>query len=167
MGLKAVVKTPGVEGEPPDEEEIDLPPREMWGELMGQPAAKGVPHPEMDGLHNHHGFEVKPDVVAPAAKAEVAKLEFIGDRVKIVSLQFPFIWEGKEVSEIKIRRLTLGMVSEIVNRPTGVKLTTFDIFARMTDFPAAVLRGLDSEDGEAVSTVAMGFLPRSLRMGES
>lgn len=150
MGLKAIVETPSVPGEGPELEEIELPPQDKWVELMGGTAAEG-------------SRASTPASSAPTPKAEVTELQFLGERFKVVPLKFPFVWQGVEIHEVRIARLTIGAVSEILLRPTDVKMTTYDIYSRMTGLPAAVLRGLDSEDGTAVSEAAYDFLPQSLQ----
>lgn len=160
MNLKAIVETPSMPGEEPEIEAVDLPPRELWAALdnSGEPAAADQIQPQTS--------PAPASGQAVEAKPAMAELAFIGDRSEVVPLKFPFVWNGQEVREIRINRLTIGQANEILMRPADVKMTNFDIYARMTGLPAAVLRGLDSEDGQAVTDKAYDFLPRSLRTGD-
>lgn len=156
MGLmKAVVETPSIPGEDPQLEEIELPPQDKWAELMAGTAAEKVA--------NVNAVTVPAVPVVEPDKPEVAVLEFVANK-KVIPLAWPFLWEGKEVSEITIRRLTLGEVQEIVSKPAGQKLLMYDLYAIMSGLPAKVLRGLDDDDGRTVTDAAYDFLPRSLRM---
>lgn len=159
--LKALVETPGMPGEAPDIEEVELPPEEMWAQLdnSGQAPAKDAPAAAEAGAQAAAAAWAWPD----AAPGEVAEIQFLSDRDKVVPLKFPFTWEGREYSQIRIRPLTLGDVSKLQQRPAGVKVTLFDLYSRMTGLPSSVLRALESGDGEAVTNLAYDFLPPSLR----
>lgn len=158
MSLKALVKTAGLPDEEPEVEEIPLPPRELWAELdnSGQATVEKVA-----------------PVAAPAVqqadqpKAEVAKLDFSAGRSEVIGLDYPFTWEGREITEVTVRRLTVGEVNTLLDRVATEKIRTMDIFAIMCGLPAAVLRGLDDDDGRRVMEVANRFLPRVLRTDES
>ncbi|CDZ45604.1 hypothetical protein [Neorhizobium galegae] len=152
--ITAKVTTPMSKDDPSDVkiEEIPLPPIEMWGEL-----------------DNSQGSAV----TAPAAPAsseqrvrEEEQLDFVDDPSVVIPLKFPFRRQGIVISSITVRRLTIGQVSGLVTRIGGGEISTFDIYSVMTGQPAAVLRGLVSEDGTEVSNVAYGFLPPSLRAGD-
>lgn len=150
MGLKAVVETPSMPGEEPELEEIELPPQDMWGQLNNaadEPAAAITPS----------------IAAAPQEKTEVAQLQFLGERTRVVELVHPFVLDGAEVREITIRRLSVSQVNELLDRIETSRLVTMDIYAVMTGIPAAVLRGLDDDDGREVLARAYDFLPRSLR----
>lgn len=99
---------------------------------------------------------------APKVRApEVATLEFEARPGALVPLAYPFSWEGRKVTGIPVRRL---LTSEVAALCVGGKTPdVFDAYAVMTGFPAAVLRGLDSDDGSAVAEAAFDFLPRLLR----
>lgn len=91
----------------------------------------------------------------------VAALDFDARPSVVVPLAYPFTWEGKKVTSIAVRRL---VTSEVATLCAGGKSPDpFDAYAVMTGFPAAVLRGLDSDDGSAVAEAAFDFLPRLLR----
>jgi hypothetical protein len=106
------------------------------------------------------------DVSAGASardKAEVAQLEFLSDetrRLAEVPLAHPFRHDGREIHTIQIRKLTVAEVSQIT---LGSNFGLYDIYAVMTNLPAAVLRGLMDDDGEAVINKAYDFLPRAFR----
>ncbi len=127
--------------------EIPLPPNEMW-----------------EDLDNAAELPVAP--ARPAATKTVATLDFTGGKPweRHVPLDFPFVWEGREIATITVRRLTTAEMGAIVERH-GADFDQWDIFAVMTGLPAAVLRGLESGDGDAVTEVAYDFLPRSLKKG--
>lgn len=137
-------------------EEIPLPPREMWDDLMNQKTEQ----PEAPDL-----IASKADA-SPAADevATVATLEFVNStHQQQVLLKHPFRWKGEVVNVVTVKRLTLGQVDAFVRRAAKTSFSTFDIYAEMTGLPADVLRGLVDEDGDAVVDVAYDFLPRQLK----
>ncbi|MBA4799350.1 MAG: phage tail assembly protein [Rhizobiales bacterium] len=151
----ALVSTPQSKNNPADVkvEEIPLPPSEMWEELDNSGKAKG-----------------KEQAETPAAKpVEIAaepieELEFVGEsHRKLVPLSHPFRRNGAVVDQITVKRLRIGDVDRFIKRAQGGSFSTFDIYAEMTGLPAAVLRGLVDEDGDAVTDACYDFLPRSLR----
>lgn len=150
MGLRAILETATMPGEEPEIEELELPPEEMWAALNNTAAA------------NVNVDKAQAPAPAPEPRPEVAKLQFIGN-TKVVPLAFPFIWNGETVSEITIRRLTLGQVQEVLSSPAGEKFLMLELYAIMIGLPAAVLRGLDDDDAREVTGAAYDFLPRSLR----
>ncbi|PWE52254.1 hypothetical protein DEM27_31905 [Metarhizobium album] len=150
MQLKTTIITPNSEKDPNDVivEEITLPPVETWPE------------------------EVKADT-APASPAmsrtrEIAKLDFDVSGVVqpfiVIQLVHPFRHPDLGiVKEIRVHRLTVGEIGDLLdNRPTGMP-DLFDIYALQTNIPAPVLRGLIDVDGEAVTKVCYDFLPRYFR----
>jgi len=135
------------------EGEIPMPPPDMWAELDNSEAA----------------VETVPTTAAPSrtTEKETARLVFTGSAAwsKEVLLDFPFEWEGRVVDTITVRRLTTAEMGEVVTR-TGEGFDQWDVFAAMTRLPAAVLRGLEAGDGDAVTGVAWDFLPRALRKSD-
>lgn len=125
-----------------DRDVFPVPPPELVEEMLGGEPAKPA---------------------SPKAKPLVAVLEFVGaKRQKVdVALQFPFIWEGQTIEVITVRRLLTFEFNEIAE--DGSAFTQMDIYGKMTGLPAAVLRGLDAEDGARVIEVAYDFLPQALR----
>lgn len=113
-----------------------------------------------------------PRATAPAAAAagpamarpEAARLRFVGSRPveTTVPLDFPFEHDGRLVEAITIRRLTVAEVPAVLDAMDGV-LDRYVAYAAMCGLPAAVLRGLDFDDGERVTEIAHDFLPRFLR----
>lgn len=92
---------------------------------------------------------------------EVAALDFDARPGALVPLSYPFVWDGQKVTGIPVRRL---LTSEVAALCAGGKTPEpFDCYAVMTGLPAAVLRGLDGDDGAAVAEAAFDFLPRLLR----
>lgn len=104
--------------------------------------------------------------VAPAAAAhiEVAKLVFADSsaREKTLTLLFPFDYEGERHEQVRIRRLTTQEVGDVMGGGSG-NLDLYEVYSVMTGLPPAVLRGLDGEDGLAVTGACSGFLPRLLK----
>jgi hypothetical protein len=153
--ITAQVKTPMSKDDPTDMkvEVIPLPPPEMWAELNNAPATPAV------------ASAAAPERPEPPHREE-EQLDFVEDPSVVIPLKFPFRRQGIVVSSITVRRLTIGQVSGLVTRIGDGEISTFDIYSEMTRQPAAVLRGLVSEDGTEVSNVAYGFLPPSLRTGD-
>ena len=137
-------------------EDIPLPPKEMWGELDNFQAE------ERPGAVSTASIPA-----APTTSMAIAKLAFIGGKAwsQSIPLDFPFEWDGREISTITVRRLTTAEMGEVVGR-VGSGFDQWDIFAAMAGLPADVLRGLEAGDGDAVTGVAWDFLPRSLRKSD-
>lgn len=110
---------------------------------------------------------VSPVEVPPRAapRPQVAALEFEGVRFRDVPLEFPFTWDGQRVDVVTVRRLLTRQVAELC--PDGNAPDVFEVYAAMTGLPAPVLRGMDSDDGQAVAGAAWDFLPRLLRAAYS
>lgn len=105
-----------------------------------------------------------PAAVKESEPAEIAELDFIETtHVKTIPLSFPFRLDGRVVSEIKVRRLRIGDVDRFIQKARGNGFSTFDVYAEMTGFPVAVLRGLVDEDGDSVTDACFSFLPRILK----
>lgn len=98
---------------------------------------------------------------APVAPPPVAALDFVGDRGKTIPLDHPFRWDGRLIEMIEVRRLRMQHLSDLV--AAGRHDDLYEVYAEMTGLPAAVLRGLDPDDGVRVTEVAFDFLPRALR----
>ena len=131
--------------------EIPMPPQEM-----------------LEELDNWSNAEHSTGTSTPSASAKpTTKLAFTGGKTwtKDVPLDFPFEWDGREVTSITVRRLTTAEMGEVVGRASG-DFDQWDVFAAMTGLPADVLRGLEAGDGDAVTGVAWDFLPRSLRKSD-
>ncbi len=131
--------------------DIPMPPPDMWAEL--------------DNSSNAEGSTGTPTPPAPVKAS--ASLVFTGGKTwsKDVPLDFPFEWDGREVTSITVRRLTTAEMGDVVGR-AGSNFDQWDVFAAMTGLPADVLRGLEAGDGDAVTGVAWDFLPRSLRKSD-
>lgn len=152
MISQAVVQTPVTKDDPSDVkyEKIPLPPRELWAELdNSKPSAlqevKSTPRQE----------------TSPKSVRERETLHFVGGSwSKTMPLQFPFEHSALGlVSEITIRRLTVGEVGEVFDIGDAEGSDNFDLYARMTGVPAPVLRGLMDIDGAEVSRICYDFLP--------
>ncbi|WP_296579594.1 hypothetical protein [Xanthobacter sp.] len=110
----------------------------------------------------------EPAAAAPAAAQEkpaeprpAAALVFQERATKVVTLSFPFTWEGRLVSAVTVRRLITAEVATLT--AGGTPPDAFEAYAAMTGLPATVLRGMDADDGLAVTEAAFDFLPRLLR----
>lgn len=129
--------------------EIPLPPEDLIDALDNAPAAKAA-------------------AAVPDAPKETAELRFVDDRVVDVPLAFPFYGpDGAVVDSVAVRRLKTQEIGPMLRRFAD-EIDAFDIFevyARMTGLSAATLRGLDADDGIALTGVCRDFLPRVLRMG--
>ena len=151
----AKILTPQSKDNPADVkvEEIPLPPSEMWAELDNSGQRKVKAEPE------------KPvEKVAEVPAEPIEELEFVGEtHRKVVRLAHAFRRNGTLVDRIIVQRLRIGDVDRFIKRAQAGSFSTFDIYAEMTGFPAAVLRGLVDEDGDAVTDACYDFLPRSLR----
>lgn len=88
----------------------------------------------------------------------VANLAFIVRPTVAIRLRYPFIWEGGLVETIDIRRLTTADLIYLA----AMNGDLFDAYGLMTGLDPAVLRGLDAEDGDKVTTAAHALLPAVL-----
>ncbi|APO76119.1 Mu-like prophage FluMu protein [Rhizobium etli 8C-3] len=149
--IKVPVTTPNSKDDPADvkTEHITLPPSEMWAALDNR-SAPMQPEP-------------KPADAGPD-KAQIIHA-FINPsaRSRTIPLVYPFTLNGEDVREVTVRRLTLGEVQDLLARTSGAALTAMDIYAEMTGLTAEILRGLDDEDGTAVTDAAYDFFPPRLR----
>ncbi len=117
------------------------------------------------------GEEPQADATAVAkAKADnplVAALRFVAAdaMAKTIPLECPFEWDGTVYSSVTARKLTYAEVTRVYERAKDgdgeVKLIEF--YAEMTGLPAAVIRGMESGDAQAVVEGCYPFLPRQLR----
>lgn len=141
-------------------------------ELRGEPnfppiddvpqIARVTPPP---GSPNDPAARIEPPAadIPKAAPVDVASLAFTGaDREKTVPLQFPFELDGKRHDEVRIRRLTTQEVGDLMGSGSR-SLDLHKVYSVMTGLPPAVLRGLDAEDGLAVTGICSSFLPRLLK----
>lgn len=106
-------------------------------------------------------------VAEPAAAAEVAVIEFLDPaaRATEIPLDFPFVWDGREIVSVTARRLTFAdvmRVSETAPKDEDGAIALVHFYAEMTRLPAAVIRALDSDDGMRVQEGCFPFLPRSI-----
>lgn len=94
----------------------------------------------------------------------MGKVEFVGKegRFETKKLEHPVIFDGKEISEVTIRRMTAGDVESLVKSVNdGGELNWFDY--PMFDVPAEVLRELDGDDALVIKGAVNRFLPRVFR----
>ncbi len=131
-------------------EEIPLPPPELWAELDNSGA------PEADAQTS-----AAPVVETPEPVREIAQLDFVDPIMRLVPLDFPFRWDGQIVE--KPRSSPVRRPGRSVPERPSNGFSSFDVYAAMTGYPAAVLRGLIAEDSEKVTDAALDFFrpPRS------
>ena len=91
----------------------------------------------------------------------VAVLDFVKPRCTPIPLDHPFRLDGRLIESITVKRLEMEAVNALVAKDRYRDL--YEIYAEMTGLPAAVLRGLDGDDGDRVTGAAWDFLPRILR----
>jgi len=136
--------------------DIPLPPPELDDELDNTPDAGAG--------RSSSGSRADPETGAePERPAET--LEFLSDpqtRQVVHELAHPFRWNGQTVSEIPIRRLTVAEVGRSLSTADGAP-DYYDVYAAMTGYPAAVLRGLMADDGDGVIEKCRAFFPQMLR----
>ncbi|PVB59727.1 phage tail assembly protein [Labrenzia sp. 011] len=136
-------------------EEIPMPPEALTSELDNAAAAAAP--------------ETKP-APPPEAPVDIADLDFLSDpatRLAEIPLSHPFKWCGRTVKSITVRRLTVAKVGQIASRMRDGKLDLYEIYAAQTGLPAAVLRGLMDDDGDAVSERCLDFFPRVFRADDA
>lgn len=107
------------------------------------------------------------EAVKPAPAEDVAVIEFLDPAARSteIPLDFPFVWEGREVRGVTARRLTLGevlRVSETAPKDADGGIALVHFYAVMIGLPAAVVRALDSDDSQRVQEGCFPFLPRSI-----
>lgn len=141
----------------------DLPPP-----IDAEPKLQPVPPPEgSPDYARRHGAQVEPAEAGqsvakePPQSQHVATLAFTGTRGTTIPLAFPFSLDGNEITQIEVQRLSIAQIDQLVASKLHGDLD--EIVAAMTSLPAAVLRGLDAEDGQTLRAVAYDFLPRFLR----
>ncbi|MGX1100268.1 hypothetical protein [Amorphus sp. MBR-141] len=129
--------------------EIPLPPEELW--------------PDLENAGGGETSEAKP------ADADVARLDFVDatKREKVIPIVHTFRWDGAVVTSVTVRRLVTDEVADLLARSAGGNVSRYEIYSQMTGLPASVLRGLDDEDGDAVTGACYDFLPRVFRPTES
>jgi hypothetical protein len=145
MAKTLTVETPASLADPAavEIEEIPLPPEEEWAGLSGADAA-APPAPA-------------------AAPRPAARLDFLepGETVTTVTLVRPFRLDGEVVRCVTIRRLTLAEAARFADDLRRGDADNADFAAHLAGLPAEVIRGMDAEDGIAVVTAALDFLPPS------
>jgi len=128
-------------------EEIPLPPVDQW-----------------EALDNSGDTKAAGAGKSAIAQREIEKLDFECPPLEVVPLEYPFSHHmlGR-VTQITIRRLTVGEVGKVLDQRPADTPDMFDIYAVMTDIPASILRGLVDIDGEKVAGACFNFLPRLFR----
>lgn len=128
-------------------DKIQLPPAELTDELDNAPRGST-------------------DETAQEKEVEIAELDFLSDpktRVHRVPIDHAFNWDGKKIDAIYVRRLTVAQVGQLASKLQGRAFDRYDIYAAQTGLPAAVLRGLLDDDGDAVTEKCQDFFPRVFR----
>lgn len=109
--------------------------------------------------------EPKAPKAAPRPAPEFAVLEFLDPSAvsKRVPIDFPFKWDGQNVTAVTVRRLSLAEVAvtmEACQAADDGDLTPF--YAAMIGLPAPVLRGMIEQDGQKVVDACTPFLPPAI-----
>lgn len=135
-------------------EEIPMPPDDEFDE--------GGIADELDNDENTIvDEEAAQEPQTTVSRAPIAKLEFInGVPGKTVPLRYGFIKNGEQVEKIFVRRLSIGEVGDLIDQYAGVAVPKWELYAAMTGYTAAELRGLIDTDGDDVTGTAYDFLPR-------
>jgi hypothetical protein len=86
-------------------------------------------------------------------------------RFRVVTLEEPLEYDGREYREIHLVKLTAKEVADWLETLAADGSAKFPIFrdAEGARIPDAVLDGLDADDREEVDKAAMDFLPRRFR----
>lgn len=137
------------------EDEIPLPPEEMFAELDNSGAAI-------------ESTSAGPTAAPVQAGPTVAVLEFVGEKKPFVEvpLTYPFKWDGVVVETIVVRRLTVQAMGDFWDGlPTDGRYDRMDVYAAMCGLPAPVIRALPEPDGTRVTEACFDFLPRDFRGG--
>lgn len=122
-----------------------------------------LPLPPPPGAEGEPGAAPAAPVERQARAAEMAVLQFLDPAAieREVPLSFPFMHEGREVRDIRIRRLAVAEVGAIMERHGAEDpVDLYEFYEVMCGLPAAVLRGLIDDDGYEVLNVARPLLPR-------
>ncbi|MBX3545605.1 hypothetical protein [Chelatococcus sp.] len=145
----------------------------MSGSNRPQKPLESYPLAEIDEM------PVVPDVdpvATPAAPApeptlgEMAVLDFIDPAAlsKSVPLRHAFRLDGETIGAIQVRRLAVAEVGQLAASIIQKgRYDVYDVYALMTGLPAAVVRALPDDDGDAVIDACSPFLPRFAQETES
>jgi hypothetical protein len=147
--IKAKIQTPMSKSDPTDVkiESIPLPPPEMWGQL------------------DNSTTDIAAETGAETPVAPLTPVGYFGNiGRKDVPLKGSYVNpDGTRLVAVTIRRLTLGEVQDLLAKTSGKPLLIMDIYAEMTGLTVEALRGLDDDDGVAVTDEAYDFLPRRFK----
>ena len=88
-------------------------------------------------------------------------------RTTTVSLEYPFEWDGKEVSEVTVRRPKGSDLRAIEamekDKDASESDRSFGALARLSDVPIEAFDEMDGEDIARLSEVVSGFFPKAQR----
>ena len=136
---------------PVDIKEIELPPEDIRKEMAADDdQATAAEKPKVDPAQ-------KPDDIAELDFLEPLRLS------KTVPLKHGFRLDGTDILKVSVRKLRTGEVAQLVGSAHAGGFSNFDAYELMTGLPAKVLRGMDYEDGEAITEVCFDFLPPILK----
>lgn len=138
--------------------EPNFPPIDDTPQIARVTPPPGSPNDPAGAIADQPAAAPAPPVV------DVAQLTFtdVSAREKSLPLIFPFDLDGVRHDAIRIRRLTTQEVGDLMGGGSR-NLDLYRVYSVMTGLPPAVLRGLDAEDGLAVTGVCSSFLPRLLK----
>lgn len=102
---------------------------------------------------------------ATVQEAKPAELDFLNaeKRQGIVTLDHPFMFEEKEVTEISVRRLKMVEIGDAYEKMKNSGYGVYEFYSAMSGFPPEVLQGLDADDGSQFLDIAYPLLPRLVR----
>ena len=101
---------------------------------------------------------------------DVAVLNFLDPVESIVSLDYPFSWNGVEIREVTVKMPSFAdviRVYESSKKDDDGRVALIEFYAAMTGLPASVLRAMPFDDSEKVTAACIPFLPRDLRASVS
>lgn len=105
----------------------------------------------------------------PKSAPEVAQLDFVrsDERRTVVPLAFAFRLDGALVESVTVRRLNGYEIAAFARAHLDENgaYDRYELYSVMTGLPAAVLRGLDQDDGVRVTGACSDFLSRGLAGG--
>lgn len=90
-----------------------------------------------------------------------ARLAFVERPRVTIRLRYPFFLNGLVVDTIEINRLT---TADLI-RLAATNGDLFDAYGLMTGLDPSILRGLDADDGDQLTTAAHALLPGVLTRG--
>ena len=147
---------PSIDPEP-EVDEIPLPPDHIRAEMIAEENAQAT------------ASETAAPKAASKPAPEIAQLDFVrsDERRTVVPLSFAFRLDGALVDSVTVRRLNGYEIAAFAREHLDESgaYDRYELYSVMTGLPAAVLRGLDQDDGVRVTGACSDFLSRGLAGG--